>query len=106
LIHHGIDVTPNLEMRPGYVLKVMVTQDLVFAGPCDGASMRLERVLTYPATLLEGRVLGELHVTLGLWSLAIQILDQFLDVDRDSRAWRRRTRRGPPADPRKASGET
>src|SRR5262249_58957195 len=37
LIRRGITIAPTLEIRPGYPFNVMVTQDLVFPGPYDGA---------------------------------------------------------------------
>jgi len=33
LIRRGINISPTLEIRPGYAFNVMVTQDLVFPGP-------------------------------------------------------------------------
>ena len=72
--------------------------------------MKLKPVKTYPAVLLRGRVAGELHTaltgyaaycrettgqTIELWPLVVQILQQFLDADRDFQTWRRRTQNGP-----------
>ncbi len=37
LIRRGINISPTLEIRPGYAFNVMVTQDLVFPGPYDEA---------------------------------------------------------------------
>jgi type IV secretory pathway VirB10-like protein len=37
LIRRGMNVSPTLEIRPGYAFNVMVTQDLVFPGPYDDA---------------------------------------------------------------------
>jgi len=76
--------------------------------------MKLKPVQTLPAALLKGRVSGELHIaltaytayyrettdhTIELWPLVVQILQQFLDTDRDFQAWRRRTQNGPGAGP-------
>ena len=76
--------------------------------------MKLKPVQTYAAALLKGRVPGELHTaltaytayyretthhTIELWPLVVQILQQFLDTDRDFQAWRRRTQDGPGAGP-------
>jgi type IV secretion system protein VirB10 len=35
LIRRGMNVSPTIEVRPGYAFNVMVTQDLVFPGPYD-----------------------------------------------------------------------
>jgi type IV secretory pathway VirB10-like protein len=35
LIRRGMNIPPTIEIRPGYVFNVMVTQDLVFPGPYD-----------------------------------------------------------------------
>ena len=35
LIRRGMNVSPTLEIRPGYAFNVMVTQDIVFPGPYD-----------------------------------------------------------------------
>lgn len=60
--------------------------------------MKLRRVQTDPPALLKGRVPGELNIALSayaahyretagqmieLWPLVVQILEQFLDADRD-----------------------
>jgi len=37
--------------------------------------------------------------TIDLWPLVVQILEQFLDTDRDFQAWRRRTQNGLGAGP-------
>jgi hypothetical protein len=78
--------------------------------------MKLRRVQTYPPALLKGRVPGELNIALSayaahyretagqmieLWPLVAQILEQFLDADRDLQTWRRRTQNGPGAGPAK-----
>jgi type IV secretion system protein VirB10 len=34
-IRRGMNVAPTLEVRPGYLFNVMVTQDIVFPGPYD-----------------------------------------------------------------------
>ncbi len=72
--------------------------------------MKLKPVQTYPSALLKGRVPGELHTaltayavyyrettgqTIELWPLVVQMVEQFMDTDRDFDAWRRRTRSGP-----------
>ena len=74
--------------------------------------MKLKPVQTQPAALLKGRVSGELHIALmaytayyretagqaiELWPLIVQMLQQFVDTDRDFQAWRRRTQNGPGA---------
>ena len=76
--------------------------------------MKLKPVQTYAAALLKGRVPGELHTaltaytayyrettgqTIELWPLIVQILQQFLDADKDFQAWRRRTQNGPAGGP-------
>jgi hypothetical protein len=76
--------------------------------------MKLKPVQTSPVALLKGRVPGELHTaltaytayyretigqTIELWPLVVQILQQFLDTDRDFQAWRRRTQNGPAGGP-------
>ena len=33
LMRRGMNVAPTIEVRPGYALTTMVTQDLVFPGP-------------------------------------------------------------------------
>lgn len=35
LIRRGMNVSPTIEIRPGYAFSVMVTQDIVFPGPYD-----------------------------------------------------------------------
>ena len=35
LIRRGMSIAPTIEIRPGYAVNVMVTQDLVFPGPYD-----------------------------------------------------------------------
>ena len=76
--------------------------------------MKLKPVQTLPAALLKGRVSGELHIALmayttyyretagqaiELWPLIVQMLQQFVDTDRDFQVWRRRTQNGPGAGP-------
>jgi len=76
--------------------------------------MKLKPIQTYPAAVLKGRVPGELHTTLTayaayyheatgrsieVWPLVLQMLQQFVDTDRDFQAWRRRTQNGPGAGP-------
>jgi hypothetical protein len=65
---------------------------------------------TYAPAELRGRIPGELHAaltaytayyreTLGqaieLWPLVVQMVQQFLDTDREFQAWRRRPQNGP-----------
>ena len=76
--------------------------------------MKLKPIQTYPAAVLKGRVHGELHTTLTayaayyqeatgqtieVWPLVLQMLQQFVDTDRDFQAWRRRTQNGPSGGP-------
>jgi len=35
LIRRGMNISPTIEIRPGYAFNVMVTQDLVFPGPYE-----------------------------------------------------------------------
>ena len=78
--------------------------------------MKLKPVQIHPAALLKGRVPGELHTALTayaayyrqttgrpieLWPLVVQILQQFIDADRDFQVWRRRTQDGPGGGPTK-----
>ena len=73
--------------------------------------MKLKPIQTYAAAVLKGRVPGELHTTLTayaayyqeatgqtieVWPLVLQMLQQFVDTDRDFQAWRR-TQNGPGA---------
>ena len=77
--------------------------------------MKLKPVPTYPPALLKGRVPGELNHALSvytayyrettgqpieLWSLVVQIVQQFVDSDREFQTWRRRTDIGPGARPK------
>jgi hypothetical protein len=41
-----------------------------------------------------------------LWTLVVQVLQQFLDLDHDFQAWRRRTRHGPGGGPAVGPGES
>src|SRR5262249_57555892 len=90
-------------------------------GPCVpgavrrlGAPMKLKPVQTYPAAALKGRVPGELHTalaayaiyyretagqTIDVWSLVVQMLQRFVETDREFQAWRRRSQGGPGAGP-------
>jgi hypothetical protein len=76
--------------------------------------MKLKPVRVYPALVLKGRVPGELNTALTaytayyrettsqvieVWPLVLQMLQQFMDTDRDFQAWRRRTQSGPGAGP-------
>jgi hypothetical protein len=75
--------------------------------------MKLKPVQTYPAAELKGRVPGELHRALTayaayyrqttgqaieVWPLVVQMLQQFLDTDRDFQTWRR-SQNGPGGGP-------
>ena len=74
--------------------------------------MRLKPVQTYTDVSLKGRVPGELHAaltaytsyyheTIGqpieVWPLIVQMLQRFVETDREFQTWRRRTQheRGP-----------
>jgi len=74
--------------------------------------MKLKPVQIYSAAELEGRVPGKLHralaayvadhrettgQTIELWPLVVQMVQQFMDADRDFEAWRRQTQSGPGA---------
>ena len=74
--------------------------------------MKLKPVQAYRAIVLKGRVPGELHTALTayaayyrqttgqaieVWPLVLQMLQQFVDTDRDFQVWRRRSQDGPPA---------
>lgn len=37
MIRRGMTIAPTLEIRPGYLFNIMVTQDIVFPGPYDDA---------------------------------------------------------------------
>jgi hypothetical protein len=71
--------------------------------------MRLKPVRSYPAVVVKGRIPGELHTALTayttyyrettkqpieLWPLVLQMLQQFVETDRDFQVWRRRTDQG------------
>jgi hypothetical protein len=75
--------------------------------------MRLKPVQTYTDVPLKGRVPGELHAALtayasyyrettgqpiDLWPLIVQMLQRFVETDREFQAWRRRTQKGPVQD--------
>lgn len=77
--------------------------------------MRLKPIQNYRAVSLKGRVPGGLHTalkeytsyycektgqTIDVWSLAVQMLERFIETDREFLAWRRRTRNGPGAGPK------
>ena len=72
--------------------------------------MRLKPVQTYTDVSLKGRVPGELHAALTaytsyyretsgqpieVWPLIVQMLQRFLETDREFQTWRRRTQNGP-----------
>ena len=72
--------------------------------------MRLKPVQTYRDVSLKGRAPGELHAaltayatyyrektgqTIDVWSLIVQMLERFVETDREFLAWRRRSRNGP-----------
>ncbi|PYO56897.1 MAG: hypothetical protein DMD83_12055 [Candidatus Rokuibacteriota bacterium] len=72
--------------------------------------MKLKPVQTYPDAALKGRVPGELHAALTaytsyyhettgqpieVWSLVVQMLQRFVETDREFQTWRRRTQNGP-----------
>lgn len=74
--------------------------------------MRLKPVQNYAEAALKGRVPGELHAALiaytsyyhettgqpiDVWSLIVQMLQRFMETDREFHAWRRRTQNGPGA---------
>ena len=74
--------------------------------------MRLKPTQNYPDASLKGRVPGELHAaltayttyyrektgqTIDVWSLIVQMLERFVETDREFLAWRRRTQNGPSA---------
>jgi hypothetical protein len=76
--------------------------------------MKLKPVQTYRDASLKGRVPGELHAALtayasyyhettgqpiDVWSLAMQMLQRFVETDREFQVWRRRTQTGPGAGP-------
>jgi hypothetical protein len=76
--------------------------------------MRLKPAQSYRAVALKGRILGELHAaltdcttyyrekrgqTIDAWSLMVQMLERFVETDREFLAWRRRSRNGPGAGP-------
>ena len=72
--------------------------------------MRLKPVQNYADVSLKGRVPGELHTALtsytsyyhetigqpiDVWCLIVQMLERFIETDREFQAWRRRTQNGP-----------
>jgi hypothetical protein len=74
--------------------------------------MRLKPVQTYNDVPLKGRVPGELHAALTaytsfyretsgqpieVWPLLVQMLQRFIETDREFQTWRRRTQSGPGA---------
>jgi hypothetical protein len=76
--------------------------------------MRLKPMQNYPDASLKGRVPGELHAALtayttyyrektgqpiDVWSLLVQMLERFVETDREFLAWRRRTQNRPGAGP-------
>ena len=75
--------------------------------------MKLKPVQTYTDVPLKGRVPGELHATLTaytsyyrettgqpieIWPLIVQMLQRFVETDREFQTWRRRTQNGPGQD--------
>ena len=76
--------------------------------------MKLKPVQTYTDVSLKGRIPGELHAALTaytsyyretsgqpieVWPLMVQMLQRFVETDREFQAWRRRTQNGPGAGP-------
>jgi hypothetical protein len=76
--------------------------------------MRLKPVQKFSDVSLRGRVPGDLHAaltaytnyyrdTIGqpieLWPLIVQMLERFVETDRDFQMWRRRTQSGPGTGP-------
>ena len=76
--------------------------------------MKLKPVRAYPAVVIKGRVPGELHTALtayatyyrettkqgiDLWPLVLQMLQQFVETDRDFQVWRRGNNHGPGSPP-------
>jgi hypothetical protein len=77
--------------------------------------MRLKPVQNYADASLKGRVPGELHAVLtaytsyyhettgqqiDVWPLIVQMLQRFIETDREFQAWRRRTHKGPGTGPK------
>ena len=71
--------------------------------------MRLKPVQTYTDVSLKGRVPGDLHAALiaytsyyretsgqpiEVWPLVVQMLQRFVETDREFQTWRRRTQNG------------
>ena len=71
--------------------------------------MKLKPVRTYTDVPLKGRVPGELHAALNaytsyyrettgqpieVWPLIVQMLQRFVETDREFQTWRRRTQNG------------
>jgi hypothetical protein len=71
--------------------------------------MKLKPVQTYTDVSLKGRVPGELHAALTaytsyyretngqpieVWPLIVQMLQRFVETDREFQTWRRRTKNG------------
>ena len=76
--------------------------------------MRLKPVQNYADASLKGRVPGELHAALTaytgyyhettgqpieVWALIVQMLQRFVETDREFQTWRRRTQNGPGTGP-------
>ena len=72
--------------------------------------MKLKPVQTYTDVSLKGRIPGELHAALTaytsyyretngqpieVWPLIVQMLQRFVETDREFQTWRRRTQNGP-----------
>jgi len=75
--------------------------------------MKLKPVQTYTDVPLKGRVPGELHAALTaytsyyrettgqpieIWPLIVQMLQRFVETDREFQTWLRRTQNGPGQD--------
>ena len=76
--------------------------------------MKLKPVQSYTDVSLKGRIPGELHAalisytsyyheTIGqpieVWPLIVQMLQRFLETDREFQTWRRRAQNGPGTGP-------
>ena len=76
--------------------------------------MKLKRVQTYTDVSLKGRIPGELNAALTayasyyrettgqaieVWPLIVQMLQRFVETDREFQTWRRRTQKGPGTGP-------
>jgi len=76
--------------------------------------MKLKPVQTYTDVLFKGRIPGELHAALNayasyyhetigqpieIWPLIVQMLQRFVETDREFQTWRRQTQNGPGTGP-------